>query len=390
MVDIELNVAGNTNRKDASVNHDHDRLSDPETTLAIGTTPILDGVASQPLVLPRELEAERQNASDKGARLDERLEAFENIIDSEIGDTRLARARNIERETGLRQLYLKFDGGNPTGTQKDRIAFAQATDALRRGFDTLTGATCGNYGAALAMAASFAGLRCVIFVPASYHSRRVEEMRGYGAEIVVASGDYEAAVEASRMRAADEELYDANPGGANIPIQMRGYGEIAYEIYDELRDAPAAVAVPVSNGTTLAGIAKGFQSLYRRGKTSRIPRMIAGSSYRKNPIVDSFLKNYDECRDLDPARIHETAVNEPLINWHSIDGDAALDAIRQTAGWAAYASDRAMTRFARMMSSSEGLNVLPASTAGLIALLEGHSRETLPNDRYVVVLTGRR
>jgi len=356
----------------------------------MGVAPILDGVVSQPMVLPRELEAERKIASDLGEEIDVRLEAFENIIDSEIGDTRLARARNIERETGLRQLYLKFDGGNPTGTQKDRIAFAQAMDALRRGFDTLTGATCGNYGAALAMAASFAGLRCVIFIPESYHSRRVDEMRGYGCEIVVEPGDYEAAVEASRRRAAEEELYDANPGGANIPIQMRAYGEIAYEIYDELRDAPAAVAVPVSNGTTLAGIAKGFQSLYRRGKTSRIPRMIAGSSYRKNPIVESYVKNFDECRDLDPSKIRETPVNEPLINWHSIDGDAALDAVRNTGGWAAYASDRAMTRFARMMSLNEGLNVLPAATAGLIALLEGHSREMLLNDRYVVVLTGRR
>ena len=353
-------------------------------------SPILEGVAAQPLFLPRELEAEKRIASDADADLEDRLEAFENIIDSEIGDTQLTRARNIERETGLRQLYLKFEGGNPTGTQKDRIAFAQAMDALRRGFGALTGATCGNYGAALAMAASFAGLRCVIFIPETYHSRRVDEMRRFGAEIVTAQGDYEAAVEASREHAETEDLYDANPGGANIPIQLRAYGEIAYEIYDDLRDAPAAVAVPVSNGTTLAGIAKGFQSLYRRGKTSRIPRLIAGSSFRKNPIAESFLKGYDECRNLDPTRIRETAVNEPLINWHSIDGDYALDAIRATNGWAGYASDRAMTRFARMISSSEGLNVLPASTAGLISLLDGHRNQELPCDRFVVVLTGRR
>jgi threonine synthase len=352
--------------------------------------PILDGAAAQPVVLPRELEAEHRIASDPVAALDERLEAFENIFDSEIGDTQLTRARNIERETGLRQLYLKFDGGNPTGTQKDRIAFAQAMDALRRGFDTITGATCGNYGAALAMAASFAGLRCVIFIPSGYHSRRIDEIRRYGAEIAVADGDYEAAVEASRRRAEHDELYDANPGGPNTSLQLQAYGEIAREIYDELRDAPAAVAVPVSNGTTLAGIHRGFQSLYRRGKTSRMPRMIAGSSYGKNPIVQSFLKGLPECRDLDPAAIRETTVNEPLINWHSIDGDLALEAIRGTNGWGGYASDREMSRISRMISASEGLNVLPASTAGLIAFLDGHHREGLINDRYVVVLTGRR
>jgi threonine synthase len=89
-------------------------------------------------------------------------------------------------------------------------------------------------------------------------------------------------------------------------------------------------------------------------------------------------------------RIRETAVNEPLINWHAIDGDLALDAIRSSGGWAAHASDRSMTRFSRMIGSSEGLSVLPASTAGLIALLEGHRQQPLNNDRYVVVLTGRR
>ena len=55
-------------------------------------------------------------------------------IDSEVGDTTLTRARNVEREVGVRQIFLKFEGGNPTGTQKDRIAFAVCHDALRRGF----------------------------------------------------------------------------------------------------------------------------------------------------------------------------------------------------------------------------------------------------------------
>ncbi len=352
--------------------------------------PILDGAVAQVSQLPPELDAEVRIARDPDRPLDERLEAFENVLESEVGDTRLARARNIERETGLRQLYLKFDGGNPTGTQKDRIAFAQAMDAMRRGFDTVTAATCGNYGAALALAASFAGLGCRVFVPSGYEVRRSPEIGRYGAEIITVDGDYEAAVERSRNEAAAHELYDANPGGANTTIQLRGYGEIAYEIYDELRDAPAAVAVPVSNGTTLAGVYRGFSSLYRRGKTSRMPRIIAGSSYRKNPIVQSFLNGCESCEDLDPTKIRETALNEPLINWHAIDGDLALEAIRSTGGWASYASDRAMSTYSRLISSNEGLSVLPASTAGLIGLLDEGRREDLVNDRYVVILTGRR
>ena len=56
----------------------------------------------------------------------------------------------------------------------------------------------------------------------------------------------------SRDEAEKEGYYDANPGGSNTNLQLKAYGEIAYEIYDELRDAPAAVAVPASNGSTLA------------------------------------------------------------------------------------------------------------------------------------------
>lgn len=363
---------------------------DSEQTLRDNSFFLLDGASSQAPIIAPELETQKKIAADPNETVEDRLEAYEDIMESEVGDTMLSRSRNIEREVGLRQIYLKFEGGNPTGTQKDRIAFAQAMDALRRGFDTITMATCGNYGAAMTLAASMAGLKCLVYIPESYHTKRVEEMETFGAQIIHVAGDYEKAVEVSRARAESDEIYDANPGGANIPLQLKAYGEISYEIYDELRDAPAVVAVPVSNGTTLAGIYRGFLSLYRRGKTSRIPRMVAGSSHGKNPIINAFMKNIPFCEDLAPNRIRETPVNEPLINWHSIDGDNALEAVRQTQGWAAYASDKNMMKYARMLRDMEGLNVLPASTTGLIVLLERHQKEPLPGDRYVVILTGRR
>lgn len=349
-----------------------------------------EGVAGPvPSILPKELEAPCALAADPSRPVWERLEAYEDIFDSEVGDTTLVRARNVERELGLRQIFLKFEGGNPTGTQKDRIAFAQVMDALRRGYDAITVATCGNYGAAMAFAASAAGMRTLIYLPESFRTPRVAEMEAFGAEIIRVATDYEGAVVASRERAERDELYDANPGGANEATQLLAYGEIAFEIYDELRDAPAAVAVPVSNGTTIAGIYRGFLRLYRRGKTSRMPRMIAGSSYRKNPIVGAFLRNLPSCENLDPRRVKETAINEPLVNWHSIDGDLALDAIRATDGFAAHASDKAMRVASKLVREREGLHVLPASTAGLLALADAHQRDSLPSDRYVAVLTGR-
>jgi threonine synthase len=360
--------------------------NNPPLIEAIG---LINGAAGEIREVFHQVEDQKKIASDPGRSLEERLEAYEDIIDSEVGDTTLVRARNVEREVGFRQIFLKFEGGNPTGTQKDRIAFAQAKDALRRGFDTITVATCGNYGVAVALAASLAGLRCVIYIPESYHTRRIKEIGELGVEIVRRGEDYEQAVEMSREYARVSEVYDANPGGENTAIQLSAYGQISYEIYDELRDAPLIVAVPVSNGTTIAGIYRGFLSLYRRGKTSRIPRMAAGSSFMKNPIIQAYLKQAPECEELKPEKIRETRINEPLINWRSIDGDIALHAIRETGGWAANASDKNMLAFSRMLREREGLNVLPASTAGLLALVEKHRKDSLPNDRYVVVLTGR-
>jgi len=327
---------------------------------------------------------------DTSLSLVDRIESFEDIINIEVGDTSLSRARNIEREAGMRQLFLKFEGGNPTGTQKDRIAFAQCLDALRRGYDTIAVATCGNYGASMALASYLAGLKCIIHIPNNYHTERIDEMEQAGAEILRIHGSYEDSVKTSSEQAAAREWYDANPGGANTPLQIMAYAEIANEIYDQLRDAPKIIAVPVSNGTLLAGIYRGFVSLYKRGKTSRIPMILAASSTRKNPIVHSFRKGLENCEDLIPDKIKETVINEPLINWHSFDGQEALYAIKHSNGNAYNISDEKMLKTSRLLKEREGLHVLPASVAGLVALLEMDNEKELEPDRYVAVLTSRK
>jgi len=348
-----------------------------------GAIPATHGVSLETL----HLSAQTQ---DSTLSLIDRIESYEDIMNLEVGDTSITRARNLEREHNLRQIYLKFEGSNPTGTQKDRIAFSQCHDALRRGYETITLASCGNYGAAMALASRLAGIRCVIYVPETYHTKRISEMEENGATVLRYQGSYEESVVNSMQEAINEEWYDANPGGSNTPLQLISYSEIANEIYDVLRDAPKIVAVPVSNGTLLAGIYRGFVSLHKRGKTSRIPMMMAASSTHKNPIIYSFQKALENCTDLVPEKIRETKINEPLINWHSFDGDEALYAIRQSGGSAYNISDDKMSRLARQLKEREGLHVLPAATAGLAALLELNVKGALDPDRYVVILTGKK
>lgn len=348
-----------------------------------------DGVKNAETKVSSETKVLSDFVRDSSKTLVDRLESFEDIINIEIGDTALMRAKSLEREFDIRQLYIKYEGDNPTGTQKDRIAFAQVYDALRRGFDTICLATCGNYGVAVALAAKLAGLQCKIAIPKTYHTERGKEMEGLGAEILRLDGSYETVVQESSNLAKRYDWYDANPGGANTALQIMAYAQIAHEIVDELGDAPKYCAVPVSNGTLLAGIYRGFTGLYKRGKIFRIPKMIAASSTRKNPIIHSFKSGFENCRDLDPEKIKETKHNEPLINWHSFDGDEALYAIRESQGEAFHISDKKMLDMTRILLKKEGFRILPASTAGLIALLQMDATQNFEPDRYVAVVTAK-
>lgn len=350
---------------------------------------LLDGVKSADIRISREVRLLSEQVKNQELSLIDRNECFEDIISLEVGDTSLNRVRNLERELDIRQLFIKYEGENPSGTQKDRIAFAQVHDAFRRSYDVVALATCGNFGVAMAYAAYLAGLKCAIYIPACYHTDRIREMEQFDAEIIRLPGSYEDTVRQSSLIAAQQGWYDANPGGANTVLQIQAYALIAHEIYDQLRDAPKYVAVPVSNGTLLAGVYRGFVNLYKRGKTSRIPAFIAGSAANKNPIISSFKAGLHECTDIDPHQIRETVTNEPLINWHSFDGTEALYALRQTGGDATHVSDKKMKAMSTFLHKKEGYRILPASTAGLIALLEKHERDSFINDRYVAILTGR-
>ena len=117
--------------------------------------------------------------------------------------------------------------------------------------------------------------------------------------------------------------------------------------------------------------------------------MIAASSTGKNPIIQSFRQGLSECADLNPAKIKETKFNEPLINWHSFDGDEALYAIRQSGGDAYNISDKKMKEMSAFLLKREGFRILPASTAGLIALLEMDEKLDFEPDRFVAVLTAK-
>jgi len=309
-----------------------------------------------------------------------------------IGDTIFTRSRNLEKLLDFSKLYLKFEGGNPTGTMKDRASYATLKHAQEKGFTTIAVASCGNFGASIVHLSRIFSMTPHVYIPESYHTPRIQEMERQGGIIHRAPGTYEELVEQSGRDAEENGWYNGNPGTEeNTEVSLRAYETIAYEIFDRMEYAPDAVSVSVSNGTCFSGVHQGFKVLRRRGETDKVPVMVAASTEGGSPVVTSFNDGRRKIKDLDPAKIVETEHNEPIVNWRSLDGQHALDALWDSGGYGALISDEVMVTFSRLLEKEEGLSVLPASAASLAALAEYAKTKATPKmSAFVAVLTGRK
>ncbi len=304
-----------------------------------------------------------------------------------IGNTSLVRAENLEKHFDIDRLFLKLEGENPTGTHKDRLAIQHVDDAIIRNYDSITVGSCGNYGKAMSFVANKSKLDCHIFIPRKYTGEMVGKIEEYGAEIHRVEGGYEEAVEESRKKAKKNGWYDANPGGKNTPISLVAYVDVAEEIQEELGKPPESVSVAVGNGTTLAGLHLGFRLLWRKDRAEHIPHMLGASSLGNNAIIETIRQEKREMIELDPEDIRESEVNEPLLNWRSLDGQEAINAIYDTEGIAVGLDDEELVHYKDLISDEENINCLPASASALGALAKFIEDSEGDSDVHVIVLT---
>ncbi|MEM4581633.1 MAG: pyridoxal-phosphate dependent enzyme, partial [Candidatus Korarchaeum sp.] len=295
----------------------------------------------------------------------------------------------IQIGRGWKRIYVKWEGDNPTGTQKDRAAFTHVRRAIEQGYDTVTVGTCGNFGVALAYFADLLGLRAVIYVPSSYMNGRVWEMRRYGAKVILVDGKYEDAVERSVIDAMKYGYYDSNPGSVNGGVALESFKEIAYEIVDALGSVPDLVSVPLGNGTTLAGIYEGFAEIARAGLSRRVPVILGATTIYGNQVAETLKRGSAELIALNESDIRETEHNEPLVSMRSFDGEYALEAIRMSNGHVFEFDDDELLTLAEELKK-EGLNPLPASASSLGAIERYASEFGGEFEVAVAVVTGVR
>lgn len=292
-----------------------------------------------------------------------------------IGNTPLKRLPKVERRLGVRRLFAKLEGANPTGTHKDRMALLLVLNAHIEGFDTVAAATCGNYGAALLDVVDKLGMRCKIYIPSEFEGIRSAEITDAGGEIIAIEGDYEMAIRACASDSRKNGWFDANPGGGNQNLGIFSYTYISKELGQELGRQPDWVAVPVGNGTVLAGVWQGFLTMGMK------PRMLGTSN--NNAAVRGIVMGSD--RPVPVPDMKLTRVNDPLAGNFSPDAEDAIRAVKESNGKGMEISDEEMLEAARIIKDDEGLDILPASAGTLSGIMRLESR----SQTYVMVATAR-
>ncbi|MBN1682766.1 pyridoxal-phosphate dependent enzyme [Candidatus Bathyarchaeota archaeon] len=314
------------------------------------------------------------------------------LIQNGIGDTILTHSRNLEKLLVYNNIFLKFEGGNPTGTMKDRAAYACLKEAKELGYKEIAIGSCGNFGAAFVYVAKLFDIIPHVYIPQHYHTQRILEMEKNGGIIHRAPGSYEDVVFFSSKEAKKNNWFDANPGvKLNTKLSIDAYATISYEILNNLGKTPDYVAIPVGNGTTIAGIHHGFKILKINKIIKKLPILIAASTSGGNPIIKCFQENKKQIEDLKPNEIIETDYNEPLVSWISLDGQEALNALWESKGWSTYVEDNELVHYSNLLEKEEGLSVLPAS-AGSLAAIAKYIDKNNPKKglTFVAVLTGRK
>ncbi|MCH7826303.1 MAG: threonine synthase [Acidobacteria bacterium] len=299
------------------------------------------------------------------------------------GGTPLLRARRIERDLGCREVWLKDETRNPTGSFKDRGTALGIAVLVRLGFTALGTVSTGNMARSVAAYAARAGMEATIWVGASMPAQKLAPIAVHGARLL-------------RIDAPYGEIYNASiewSRRSNVPfvnsdsaLRVEGQKTIAYEIAEQLGGrAPDWLIVPTSSGGNFSAIAKGFQEAAEGGWLGGHCRLVAVQSAECDPIVRGWEAGSDEPIAVPPP----TTVAGAISNPSPPSGARALRWLRRTDGRALAIPDTHIEAAQLRLASSAGRFAQPASAACLAALERLRDEDVVkPDDSVVLLLTG--
>jgi threonine synthase len=296
-------------------------------------------------------------------------------VDLNEGSTPLLPSRNIARALGLKQLYFKFEGVNPTGSFKDRGMVVAVAKALEAGSRVLMCASTGNTSASMAAYAALTGVRAIVVVPSGEIAmNKLSQALMYGAKVVALKGNFDAALETVRDLASHYPVALMNSVNPN---RIQGQKTAAFEIVDALGDAPDYLLLPVGNAGNITAYWKGFREYHTAGRTTRLPRMVGAQAEGAAPIVSGH------------AVANPKTVASAIRIGNPASWEGATSARDESGGMIAAVSDTEILAAQIRLAGSEGLFAEPASAAPLALLFRLVRERKIDKDAVtVVVLTG--
>lgn len=296
------------------------------------------------------------------------------VVTLNEGNTPLIKADNLAKKIGLEaEIYLKFEGCNPTGSFKDRGMTMAVAKAKEAGSGAIICASTGNTSASAAAYGAKAGLKTYVLIPDGYIALgKLSQAMMYGAEIIAIQGNFDKALEMVR------EISDKYPitlvNSVN-PYRIEGQKTGAFEICEALGQAPDYHFIPVGNAGNITAYWKGYKEWYNLGKIKELPKMMGFEAEGAAAIVKGE-------RIMNPETLATAIRIGNPASWKF--AEAARD---ESNGMINFVTDDEIVAAYKLIASCEGVLAEPASAASVAGLIKVKN-QVKEGSKIVCILTG--
>lgn len=296
------------------------------------------------------------------------------VVTLNEGNTPLIKAENLAKKIGINaEIYLKFEGCNPTGSFKDRGMTMAVTKAKESGSGAIICASTGNTSASAAAYGAKAGLKTYVLIPDGYIALgKLSQAMMYGAEIIAIQGNFDRALEVVR------EISDKYPitlvNSVN-PYRIDGQKTGAFEICEALGQAPDYHFIPVGNAGNITAYWKGYKEWHKLGKIPALPKMMGFEAEGAAAIVKGE-------RIMNPETIATAIRIGNPASWKF--AEAARD---ESNGMINFVTDEEIVKAYKLIASCEGVLAEPASAASVAGLIK-FKDQVKEGSKIVCILTG--
>ncbi len=295
------------------------------------------------------------------------------VVTLQEGGTPLIPAERLSERIGA-QVWVKYEGLNPTGSFKDRGMTTAISYAAGQGAEIVVCASTGNTSASAAAYATKAGMRCAVLVPdGKIAMGKLSQAIAHGAEIVQVEGNFDDCLTIARKL---DEVYPIELVNSVNPARIEGQKTAAFEVVDALGDAPDIHVLPVGNAGNITAYWRGYSEYVtgsdEPGPATRRPRMWGYQAAGAAPLVLGH-----------PVDQPETIATAIRIG-NPASWTQAIAARDESGGLIDSVTDEQILAAHRLLSSTEGIFVEPGSAASIAGLLKAHEAGLVPAGATIV------